>query len=64
MNKYYIYRINEYGKKEYFLGDGKFICWLASTCGATSFNDYIDALREVEHIANKENISITKLHIE
>ena len=64
MNKYYIYHIDKYNQKKYFLGDKKFVCWLASTCGATSFDSYSDALREVEHIAKTENINITKLHIE
>lgn len=64
MNKYYIYRINEYGIKEYFLGDKSFICWIASNVGATSFDRFYDTLKMAEHIYKTENISITNLHIE
>lgn len=64
MNKYYIYYINEYNEKKYFLGDGKFICWLASNVGATSFDRFYDALKMAEHIHKTEHISITNLHIE
>lgn len=64
MNKYYIYYINEYKEKKYFLGDSKFICWLPSSCGATSFELFYDALKMAEHIHKIENISITDLHIE
>jgi len=64
MYKYYIYRINEYGLKEYFLGDKSFICWIASICGATSFDRYYDALKMTEYIHKTENIKVTDLHIE
>ena len=64
MNKHYIYYINEYNEKKYFLGDNKFICWLPSSCGATSFDRFYDALKMAEHIHKTENISITNLHIE
>ena len=64
MNKYYIYRLDKYNQKKYFLGDKKFVCWMASTCGATSFDNYFGALEQLERIANTENINITELHIE
>lgn len=64
MHKYYIYRINEYGIKEYFLGDKKFICWIATNVGVTSFELFYDALTMAEHIHKIENIAVTDLHIE
>lgn len=64
MNKHYIYRINEYGRKEYFLGDKSFSCWLASNVGATSFDRFYDALKMTEHIHKTENIKVTDLYIE
>jgi hypothetical protein len=63
MDKFFIYRINEYGEKQYFLGDKKFSCWLPSKVGATSFS-FFDALRMEEHIVKTEKISVTDLHIE
>lgn len=64
MSKYYIYYINEYNEKKYFLGDNKFTCWLNSNCGAMSFERFYDALKMAEHIRKTENISITDLHVE
>ena len=57
-DKYYIYHIDEYGCKKYFMGDRKFTCWLASTCGATSYDNLYDVCVMVVFLTEKENISV------
>jgi len=53
--KYYIYHIDEYGHKQYFMGDKKFSCWLNSTCGATSYDFLMDVFDMMEYLTKKEN---------
>lgn len=62
--KYYIYHIDEYGHKKYFMGDKKFSCWLNSTCGATSYDFLMDVFDMMEYLTKKETDKTIQYRLE
>lgn len=49
--EYFLYYVNEHGQKKYYLGDGKFVTWLASEVGCTKFDQYEDAAKAWEELS-------------
>ena len=52
--EYFLYYVDEYGQKKYYLGDGKFVTWLASECGCTKFSRYEEAAKAWEDLSFKK----------
>ena len=48
--EYFLYYVDEYGQKKFYLGDGKFVTWLASEVGCTKFDRYMKAAEAWEQV--------------
>ena len=60
---YFLYYVDEYGHKQYYLGDKKFVTWLASECGCTKFDRFEDAAEAWEDLTfNRERDK--RIHID
>lgn len=51
--EYFLYYIDKYGHKKYYLGDGKFVTWLNSEVGCTKFDRYYEADKAWEELTFK-----------
>ena len=51
--EYFLYYVDEYGQKKYYLRNGKFVTWIESEDGCTKFDRYEKAAEAWEELSFK-----------